>query len=128
MKEETAAEVFRVVNGMTEAFQSTVTDEERASLEAKHADDPEAAAYAASNAQEALFEFTIDALGTLAEDMQAVLDGRVQSLYGQALEAYYVAEELARDPEHAHLAAHVEAMRLAHERDYGHPPPPRTAA
>jgi len=54
-----------------------------------------------------------------------VLDRRMQALYRQALDVYYTAEELARDPEHAHLAAQVEAMRLAHEREYGHPPPPR---
>jgi hypothetical protein len=57
--------------------------------------------------------------------MQSVLDRRRQSLYQQALDVYYATEELARDPEHAHLAAQVEALRLAHEREYGHPPPPR---
>ena len=125
MNQETAAEVLRAVNAMTEAFQCTVTDDERAALDAKHATEPETAVYAATSPEEALVDFTIDALGTLAADMQSVIDGRMQSLYQQALDVYYTAEELARDPEHAHLAAHVEAMRLAHEREYGHPPPPR---
>ncbi len=125
MNQETAAEVLRVVNGMTEAFQSTVTEDERAALDARHASEPEGAAYVAASPEDALIEFTADALGTLVEDMQSVLDGRMQSLYQQALDVYYTAEELVRHPEHAHLAAHVEAMRLAHEREYGVPPPPR---
>ena len=60
--------------------------------------------------------------------MQSVLDRRRQSLYQQALDVYYTTEELARDPENAHLAARVEAMRLAHEREYGYPPPPKRGA
>lgn len=125
MDQETAEKIFRTVNEMTQVFQSTMTDEERTALEAGRAEEPEVAHYAAASAEEALFEFSIDALGTLAGDMHAVLDGRQQAAYRQALEAYYATEELARDPEHAHLAEHVKAMRLAHEKDFGVPPPPR---
>src|SRR5262245_4996610 len=116
MNQESAAEILRVVNRMTEAFRGTMTEAERAALESKHAGEPERAA---------MTEFTIDALQTLADDMQSVLDRRREMVYRQALDVYYAAEELARDPRHAHLLEHVEAMRRAHEREYGHPPPRR---
>jgi hypothetical protein len=125
MDEKSAAEILRVVNEMSEAFQSTVTDAERAALDAKHAGEPEGGAYAAGSREDAMTAFTVDALQTLADDMQSVLDRRKEAAYRQALEVYYAAEKLARDPEHAHLAGQVEAMRRAHESEYGYPPPAR---
>jgi hypothetical protein len=126
MNEVSAAEILRVVNDLSEAFASTVTEAERATLDAKHAGDPEGAAAIAGNREDAMAAFTVDALQTLAGDMQAVLDRRREAMYRQALEVYYATEELACAPEHAHLAAQVEAMRHAHEREYGCPPPART--
>ena len=126
MNETSASEILRVVNDMTASFQGTMTDGERATLNARHANDPESAACAAGSREEAMIEFTADALLTLAQDMQSVLDGRRESAYREALDVYYAAEELARQPEHAHLTVHVEAMRRAHESEYGHPPPRRT--
>jgi hypothetical protein len=38
---------------------------------------------------------------------------------------YYIAEELAKDPAHAELIQHVEAMRKAHEKQYGKVIPPK---
>jgi RNA-splicing ligase RtcB len=115
-----------VVNKVSDAFRSTVTEAERAMLDAKHASEPEGAAYVAASREEAVTEFTADALQTLADDMHSVLAARAEQLYRQALEVYYRAEELARDPEHANLIEEVKAMRLAHEKEYGFPPPPRT--
>jgi hypothetical protein len=43
------------------------------------------------------------------------------------MEVYYSAEELARDPANAHIIPHVEAMRAAYEKDFGHPIPARVA-
>jgi len=126
MKEESAAEILRVLNDVSEAFSSTMTEAERAALDAKHANDPESAAYAAGTREEAMIEFTADALQTLADDMHSVLDARKERLYRQALDVYYAAEELARDPEQAHLTEQVEAMRRAHISEYGYPPPPRS--
>jgi len=126
MKEQSAAEILRVLNDVSEAFSSTMTEAERAALDARHAGDPESAAYAAGTREEAMIEFTADALQTLADDMHSVLDARKEGLYRQALDVYYAAEELARDPEHAHLAEQVEAMRRAHISEYGYPPPPRS--
>ncbi len=128
MNEQSAAEILRVVNDVSEEFRKTVTEEERAALDAKHANEPESAVYAAASREEAVTEFTVDALQTLADDMRLVLDQRMEKVYRQALEVYYAAEELARDPkhpEHAQLVEQLAAMRLAHEKEYGAPPPPR---
>jgi hypothetical protein len=36
-----------------------------------------------------------------------------------ALEIYYAAEKLAKNPEHAHLIPYVEQMRAVYLRDFG---------
>ncbi len=127
MTEQETAEVLRVVNCASEAFQNAVTEEERAALHARHADEPEVMRHAAVSREQAMFAFTADALQSLADDMSAVLDQRMERAYRESLEVYYRTEELSRDPEHAHLIEHVEAMRRAHETAYGCPPPPRTS-
>lgn len=66
-----------------------------------------------------------DGLSSLADDLSAALDHARNVATAKALEIYYVAEELARDPEHAHLIAHVERMRAAYESEHGRPIPPR---
>ena len=125
MNERQSEEVLRVLGNMSEAFRSEVTEEERAALDAKHAAaEPERAHYPAGSREEAMLEFTAEAMQTIADDMEAVLEQRTDRLYRQALEVYNKAEELSRDPKHAHLIAHVEAMRRAHEQEYGYPPPP----
>ena len=48
---------------------------------------------------------------TMANELRTAIDEANAKLIAQALEAYYVAEELARDPAHADLIPHVEAMR-----------------
>lgn len=68
-----------------------------------------------------------DALMALAAKIKAVLARREEELYQKCLTAYYVAEDLSRGPKHANLIPHVEALRAAHERDYGCPIPPRDA-
>ena len=47
-------------------------------------------------------------------------------LFDQAMEVYYAAEELSRDPAHAHLIPLVEDLRATFERDMGYPIPPRS--
>jgi hypothetical protein len=42
-----------------------------------------------------------------------------------ALEIYYAAVELAKDPEHAHLIRYVEQMRAVYRRDFGREIPER---
>jgi len=66
-----------------------------------------------------------DAVGSVARELQESVDAARAEVLEHALKAYYIAEELSRDPAHAHLIPHVEAMRKAYEKDYGKPIPPR---
>jgi hypothetical protein len=67
----------------------------------------------------------IDALESMAEDVRAIVDEKRARLLAMALDVYYTAEELIRDPEHANLIPTVEAMRAAYMKDFGKPIPPR---
>ena len=66
-----------------------------------------------------------DALESLASELRSAIEEARAGMVDQALEAYYAAEELARDPEHAELVPHVEAMRVAYEREFGRGIPAR---
>lgn len=66
-----------------------------------------------------------DGVASLAGDLSAALERARNVATEKALEIYYAAEELARDPEHAHLIPHVERMRAAYESEHGRPIPPR---
>lgn len=66
-----------------------------------------------------------DGLSSLADDLSAAIDEARKSATAKALEIYYTAEELARDPQHADLIPHVERMRAAYESEHGRPIPPR---
>ena len=67
----------------------------------------------------------VDALGSMADELHAAIEEKREKLFRDSMEIYYTAEELARDPAHAHLIPHVEAMRAAYEKDFGRPIPPR---
>lgn len=69
----------------------------------------------------------IEALESLADDVHTAVEEARETAYQQALDVYYAAEELARDPEHAELISHVEAMRQAHQNSYGRPIPSKEA-
>jgi hypothetical protein len=66
-----------------------------------------------------------DGLEAFADDIQAVVDQKRASALVKALEIYYAAEELSRDPAHPELIPHVENMRRAYEADFGKPIPPK---
>lgn len=66
-----------------------------------------------------------DALQSLADDLHAVIEQKRAQAEAQALEIYYTAEELSRDPEHAHLIPVVERLREAYRNDHGKDIPPR---
>jgi hypothetical protein len=68
-------------------------------------------------------ETVADALETMVEETNAVVEALEESLFAQALDIYYAAEELARDPEHAHLIEYVEKMRRSYEAEEGRPMP-----
>ena len=67
-----------------------------------------------------------DGLESLTKELEAALDHAYALATAKALEIYYAAEELARQPEHAELIPHVERMREAYEKEHGRPIPPRT--
>lgn len=67
----------------------------------------------------------VDALGSMADELHAAIEEKREKLFRDSMEIYYAAEELSRDPAHAHLIPHVEAMRAGYLKDFGRPIPPR---
>ena len=124
------AEVLRVVGEAGAAFETWLSEEGRQARNARKGDDVASTlVYPADQREQALHEFEIlgaaEALHTLAEELQEECDRRMEAAYRAALEIYYKAEELARDPAHAELVPQVAAMRAAHEAQYGKPIPPK---
>ena len=70
-------------------------------------------------------EAIIEALQSLADDVHAGIEKKRAKMMEKALEIYYVAEELAKLPENAHLVPHVEEMQRAYKAEYGKPIPPK---
>ncbi|HYC93148.1 MAG TPA: hypothetical protein VEO54_28340 [Thermoanaerobaculia bacterium] len=70
-------------------------------------------------------EAVVEALESMAEDIRAVIDEKMERAYEMALDIYYTTADLARDPANAHLVEQVENMEKAYERSYGHPIPTR---
>ena len=64
-----------------------------------------------------------EALESFAAEVHAVAQTKRQRLFEKLLDLYYAAEEAIRDPNYAHLIPHVERMRKAYEKGYGHPMP-----
>ena len=67
----------------------------------------------------------VEGLRSFTDDLSAAVEKKRAKLEADCLEIYYAAEELSRDPEHAHLIPHVERMRAAYQKDHGRPIPPR---
>jgi len=67
----------------------------------------------------------IDALEDITDELGAALAEKREKMIAQALEVYYTAEDLAKDPAHAELIPHLEKMRQAYLNDFGTPIPPR---
>lgn len=61
----------------------------------------------------------------MADELHEAIEAAQAKALAQAMEIYYAAEELARDPAHADLLPSLQAMREAYERDFGKPIPPR---
>jgi len=77
------------------------------------------------SAEEFEYAAVADALESLASDVQSAIDRAHAEAMEKALEIYYTAEALSRDPAHADLIPHVEEMRRAYEKSYGRPIPKR---
>jgi len=133
MAEEKKPDTEAILNAVANAsaiFQEALTPEERELMNRKRdAEDRASASYAGSESAAAELDFeaeaAADALETLAGQIDSVIQRRLQAAYEESLRVYYIAEELARDPAHAHLIPHVEAMRKAHRDSYGKEIPPK---
>jgi tRNA A37 threonylcarbamoyladenosine dehydratase len=124
------AAIMLRVSEITTTFEATLTPEERLELKRRTEDDKgSTVVYSTADREQAMNDFEMlaaaDALESLAGQIQTVVDRKMEKLYQQALEVYYAAEELAKDPEHADVQAHVEAMQRAHVSQYGRPIPPK---
>lgn len=78
---------------------------------------------------EALELFEMETLANALESFAGELSDSIETAQQQAmagaLEIYYAAEKLAKDPEHAHLIPLVEQMRAVYLRDFGRDIPER---
>lgn len=122
--------VLQTVTDARASFESTLSPEEWAALPPEpERYSPPQTALSPAQIEQAETEFELlaaaDALETMARQIELVIAQRMEQAYAQALHVYYVTEELSRDPAHAELLPHVEAMRAAHEQQYGYPIPPR---
>jgi len=70
-------------------------------------------------------ETLADALESFAGEISNSIETAQQQAMAGALEIYYAAEKLAKDPEHAHLIPIVEQMRESYRRDFGRDIPAR---
>ena len=79
--------------------------------------------------EDAVRQFELESLyhstGQVAAELEASLDAANARLFDQAMEVYYAAEELSRDPAHADLIPLVEDLRATFEKDMGYPIPAR---
>jgi hypothetical protein len=115
------------------SFETTITADEWGAMPPQRADReldflPQTALSAeqCEQAEESFELFTaIEALETLAHRIELVVAQRMEQAYAEALHIYYVTEELSRDPAHAALLPFLEAMRGAHEQQYGYAIPER---
>jgi hypothetical protein len=64
-------------------------------------------------------ETLADALESFAGEISESIETAQQQAMAGAMEIYYAAEKLAKDPEHAHLIPYVEQMRAVYRRDFG---------
>lgn len=125
-----AAEIMRVVADASASFDATLTAEERTALEKMSANDgDQGLVYSTMEREQAIEDFELltaaDSLQILADQIHATIERRMEDLYQRCLQAYYVAEELAKDPAHANLIPHVEQLQRAHLAQYGKPIPPK---
>ncbi|MEA2338772.1 MAG: hypothetical protein QOE82_2779 [Thermoanaerobaculia bacterium] len=93
------------------------------------ADDIPAAAAFVPGDREAMESFELetlaDALESFADEVSRSVAAAQEKAMAGALEVYYAAEKLSKEPEHAHLIPHVEAMRAIYRRDFGRDIPER---
>jgi hypothetical protein len=65
------------------------------------------------------YDAVSDGLSSLEDELSTAIDHDAAAATEKALEIYYAADELARDPAHAELIPLVERMRAPYERISG---------
>jgi hypothetical protein len=122
------AALMHAVQNLQAALDAAFTPEERAAALAAGGGD-DTAVYAADQREVALDDFALDgaveSLQAMSAQIQALVKQKMDAGYESALEVYYAAEKLAREPEHAHMREQVETMRRAHVAQYGREIPER---
>lgn len=116
-------QMLEILANARELVRQSLRPEEQAAFAAAPAT-PEGALQVASVA-DFEYEAVLDAAQSLERELRQAIESREQRLYEDCLDAFYAAEELSRQPEHADLIPKVEEMRRLHEQDYGKPIPPR---
>lgn len=131
MKTEHAEAVIELVQKISAAFETTMTEEERAAQRKRERDDTSSALVYSVEQREAAFdEFAtlgaMEALETMADEIHTVIEARMQKLYVDCLAIYYALEDLAaKDPENETYIRHMGEMERAHLSQYGRAIPRR---
>jgi hypothetical protein len=81
----------------------------------------------AGSVREFEYAAAIEGNESVRKEISAAVEAAEEKLLNDAMNVYFAAEELARDPEHANLIDHVNQMREAYQQSYGTPIPPTRA-
>ncbi len=131
METRDAEAVLELVGKISTAFEATMTDEERAARSVTpHDDSSSAMVYSTEQREDAYEDFAavtaMEALSSMADEIDRVISARMAKLYGDCLAVYYALEDLAaKDPANETYIEHMRAMESAHLSQYGRPIPPR---
>ena len=131
MKTEDAEAVLELVAKISAAFEATMTDEERAARPlAPHGDSSPAVVYPTEWREDAYEDFNavtaMEALSSMAGEIERVISARKEKLYGDCLSVYYALEDLAaKDPANETYVEQMREMETAHLSQYGRAIPPR---
>ena len=132
MKTEDAEAVIELVTKISAAFEATMSEEELAAKRKRDRGDDTSSAlvYSADEREVALDDFAtlsaMDALETMADEIQIVIEARKQKLYGDCLAIYYALQDLAaKEPGNETYIEQMREMETAHLSQYGRGIPPR---
>ncbi|HEX3110420.1 MAG TPA: hypothetical protein VHU41_15095 [Thermoanaerobaculia bacterium] len=131
MKTKDAEAVLELVGKISTAFEATMTDEERAAkLQLPRDESSTTLVYSTEQREDAYEDFAavtaMEALASMADEIDRVIAARMEKLYGDCLAIYYALEDLAaKDPENETYMEHMREMETAHMSQYGRPIPPR---
>ncbi|HEY2092878.1 MAG TPA: hypothetical protein VGJ81_13395 [Thermoanaerobaculia bacterium] len=131
MKTEDAEAVIELVGKISTAFEATMTEGELAAKSAiRPSDASSPLVYSTEQREDAYEDFAaltaMEALASMADEIDRVIGARMQKLYGDCLAVYYALEDLAaKDPSNETYIEHMREMETAHLSQYGRAIPPR---